>query len=98
MMYITLRKSYLERTMEEANKRAIKEYGEEDGVDRLLWDIDRESIKLKIEEGGVIHLLSDSQLAFITLSYKLNVDEQIKIVEQVVKRLHKIKSMLDALK
>lgn len=98
MVYLVLKKSYVERTMQEANDRAIDEMGEE-GKDSLMWSIDDSEDNLEeIEEDGSLDVVSDSEIGYIYISPKFSVSNEIELIESIVKRLNKFKSLMESMK
>lgn len=99
MVYLMLNKGYVERTMKEANEQAINELGEEDGKDTLMWDLNDSKDKLEeIGEDGSLSVVSASEIGSIDIYLKLSVSNDIDIIESIVKRLNKFKTMLESLK
>lgn len=95
-VYLSLNKSYIERTMQEANKRAIK--NDPDDKDSLLWFFDKEP-EIEIDESeNSLRLVLDDVVGYINVDAKLDINAQIKLVELAAKRLNKFKTMLESLK
>lgn len=95
-VYLSLNKSYIERTMQEANKRAIKNHP--DDTDSLMWHFDKEP-EIEIDESeNILRLIFDGPIGYINVDVVLDIDAQIKLVEIAAKRLNKFKSLLESLK
>lgn len=93
-----MNKSYVEKTMQKANKRAIDELsGEEKAEDTLLWQFDEEP-EISIEDGGIWLNSKDTPIGYISVDAVPDSDTQIELVEIVVKQLNKFKSLLESLK
>lgn len=98
-VYLSLSKSYVEKTLQKANERAIKELGEEDGKDTLRWDFDEDcSIEIDQDRNEIRLNSEQASIGYISLQGEPSIDEQIEIVELVVKRMNKFKNLLESLK
>jgi tagatose-1,6-bisphosphate aldolase len=97
MAYLCLDKDYVMKTMQEANKRAIEEYGEEDGKNLLLWDFDGD--KVDEIDGDEIELVNDcNPMGYISLTATIDIDAQMQLIQNAVNKLNKVKALLESLK
>ena len=97
-IYINLKKDFLTRTKQSANKKAIDELGEEEGINSLLYP--ELPAKVEIEEITEHSLLLSvsSELGFFSIDVELGQEELIELISIAVKKLNKFKGILESLK
>lgn len=95
---LSLDKTYVEKTMKEANKRGIERYsGEKKPENWLLWESDEEP-EVNIDlDNNLLRLSLSTTLGEIDLTADLTADIQISLLEMFVKRLNKIKALMESL-
>jgi len=105
-LWITLKKSFLDKTSAAANKRAIEEFrGEpkEEAKDTLYYNSadlnlnDEAQVEYKPDE-DTLEVRVDSDLGYFSYSIPLGLDIKISIIEGVTKQFNKVKSMLESAK
>ena len=98
MVYISLEKTALEKSIPEANKEAISEMGE-DGEDCCIWYLDDQETRIdEISEDGTLEVSSESELGYISFSIKLTEEDIITLTELLIKRLNKFRAVMQSLK
>jgi len=99
-MSLTLDKEFVKKTMEEANKRGMERYHGDENPERwLLWEFDEEpEIEIDLDNNLLRLSLNDTPIGEIDLSVDLTADVQIDLLEMFVKRLNKIKAVLESLR
>ena len=99
-MSLTLNKEFVQKTMEEANKRGIERYsGEKEPEKWLLWEFDDEpETEIDLNNNLLRLSLNDTPIGEIDLTADLTADIQISLLEMFVKRLNKFKTLLESLK
>lgn len=99
-MTLALDKEFVKKTMEEANKRGIERYsGEEKPEKWLLWESDDEpEVEIDLDNNLLRISLSGTPIGEMDLSADLTADIQISLLEMFVKRLNKIKTLMESLK
>ena len=97
---LSLDKAYVEKTMQEANKRGAERYhGDETPEKWLLWEFDdKPEVEIDLDNNLLRLNLDDTPIGEIDLTADLTADIQISLLEMFVKRLNKIKSVLESLK
>lgn len=95
-MYLSLDKSFLEKTMASANKDAITEFGD-DGKDLLLYkNLDDTNVEIEVTE-STINISFDNKLGFFSM--EIPTDEVMEdIVAMAIKKMNKIKALMETLK
>jgi len=97
-MDATLSKSFIEKTKEAANKRAIKQYDDEND-DGLLYEGLKHSVEeMTIEDNCIKVGIDVKDLGWINLDIPLTVEDLTDIIELSVKKLNKFKTALEVLK
>jgi len=97
-MYINIDSKFLDKNREKANKEAIANVGEEDGKDSLVFNLDKESIEsIEVDEDNLrVSIAND--LGYFGIDIPLNDFLMQNIISEVIKRMNKFKTMLEALK
>ncbi|MHA1852526.1 MAG: hypothetical protein ACTSUF_03355 [Candidatus Heimdallarchaeaceae archaeon] len=96
-MYVNLDKEFIERTKLKANKEAISEMGE-DGKNCLLYAELQEKIEsIEITENEII-IDVDTELGYFSLSIPIDTEFLEQLLSVVVKKMNKIKTLLETLK
>jgi len=97
-MYARIDKSYIDKHAEGARESAVKQFGEEDAGDDLLFeDVEMKSVEAEVEDEKIDFSL-DTEMGYISFEWSPDVDELIGIIELAVKKSNKIKTMLEAIK
>lgn len=99
-MSLTLDKKVLKKTMEEANKRGIERFHNEKNPENwLVWEFDDEpEVEIDLDKNLLRLSLYSTPIGEISLDSDLTVDIQISLLEMFVKRMNKIKAVLESLK
>ena len=98
-IYLDLNKDYIEKTMKDATELGKDEYADEQEENVAIWDIDDDETEIvEIGDDGTIEVRSTSKLGDVTIGFKLAPDDEIKLIEQLVKKLNKLKTTLESLK
>ena len=105
-VYLNFNKDILEKSLKEAELRAIERDGEEEGKGNALY----EDATLDIEEGPSYSIETDSidfsgtlkdgnsDLGYVSMNLKMDFDDIISLIEVYRKRLGKLKTVLEATK
>ncbi len=101
--YLTLRKDTLKSTQKKVNEEAIKEFGEEDGKDELYYpDLNWETNELYFEDGELFlsgeFFHNGKKLGYLSPTIPLGNDTIIEIIEYYIKKMEKVKAVLEATK
>lgn len=95
MVYLNLDKEFFEKNMKSMEQLAVDEL-EEDGKGRLRFD---EEINGEIEiNGDIITISVDSNIGFIDVDARLDEDDYIKLIENLTKKMNKLKNIMESLK
>lgn len=98
MTYINIDGKFFDSTREKARKDEIASSGEEDS-DSLLWEDLKEETRIEeINEDGSINLVYNSDLGYISLVAYLDDDDLVRLVNIAIKKMNKLKSVLESLK
>jgi hypothetical protein len=100
-MYINLNADFLEKTKANANKEAIAEMGEgeQEGKNKLLYPETKQDIVESIEiEYNKITIAISNELGWFDFTIPLDTNTLEQILSVVIKRMNKIKSILESLK
>jgi hypothetical protein len=91
-----------EETVSEASlKKALKEAKTtmgEDSTDHIWTDDETQITISEIEEDGTIHIQYSGKFGFIEMDVKLDPDNVIKMIEILVKKFNKLKTVYEGLK
>lgn len=98
-MYISLNKLFLEKTQEEANKEAIAELGN-DGKNLLIYsnNLSVRIDSLGIDDDGTISVTFTTNLGDFSVEIPLDNNTLELILSAVIKRMNKIKTLLESLR
>lgn len=103
-IYLNLDRKTLEETKEEAKKRDIEDCGEEDSTGykypNVSFDID--STELNDEtinfSGSMMDKLSGKDLGYLSIDFTPDLDLIIELIQAYMKKLGKLKTILEATK
>jgi len=97
-MYVQLDGSYLERTRAKANEEAISSVGEEEGKNQLMYpELKDEVSSFEIEENKISVSFSN-ELGYFSMEIPISLEDLEQIMSLTIKKLNKIKSLLESLK
>jgi len=97
-MYLNLNEAYLEKNKEKARELSISEVGEIDGKKQLTFNFDNETLEnLEIEDDH-IQADFDSPIGWISVRVPLDVGALEQLLEVVIRRMNKIKTLLQSVK
>ena len=97
-MYANMDDKFLVKTRKEASKQAIEEMGTEDGKDYLIYPELKDSIdNLEFEEGNISVMVSN-ELGCFSFDIPLDTLALEQILSIAIKKMNKIKTMLESLK
>jgi len=94
-LYIYLNKEYLDKTSKGANKRSLESGSYENDLLHDNLDFNIESIEV---ENGSMNICGNSDLGYISLDFNLDLDTAIDVIEFYMKKLGKLKTVLEATK
>lgn len=97
MAYINLEKEFLEKNKIEMEKLSISEIGE-DGKDCLRYDDDCIGHIDEINPDSISVTLEASKIGYISFDVKLDDDDYIQLIENAVKKMNKLKNIMESLK
>lgn len=99
MVYITINKDFLNKTKKEAEDKAIKEFGAEDGSNLFYYDVNDSDTRIdEITEDGKINVVNESPFGYISFNIKLEDEDYITLAGLIIKKLNKFKSVVESLK
>ncbi len=101
--YLTLNKDALKKTQKKANEEAIAELGEKDGKEELYYcDSVMDVEELYFEDGklycGGTVFSHGEELGYFSPQIKLGNDTIIEIIDYYMKKMEKVKAVLEATK
>lgn len=91
-LYIHINKDYFDKSKDLANK-ASKELDCKD----YLYDIDFKLDELNLE-GGKLFVCGETDLGYVSLDFEMDTETVIDIIEFYMKKLGKLKTILEATK
>ena len=94
-LYLHINKEYLNKTKKEANKKSKED--DEESKDYLWEDL---NFKLECIElnNGKLSVSGETDLGFIGLDFHLDMDIAIEVIKFYMKKLEKLKSVLESTK
>ena len=97
-VYLVLYPDVLDKERKEAEERAKAE-----GYEGLLWDYLELSIdEMRYEDGNIImdgsFYSNGKEFGYISISAPIDLELMVEIIQDYVKRLNKLKSVLEAVK
>jgi len=100
VVYLYLKTEEFDKQREAAKKRAIDAWGEEDGKDNLLWELQltyqlKESPEFK---DGKMTIGGETEIGYVSIDFELGLDIVVAIIEFYQKRLNKLKTVLEGVK
>lgn len=99
MVYMNLeKKEFSEEKIKEYHKEAISEIGDDGGKSSLLCVDNADVVVIDEIEDGEIHAHSESRFGYVSFDIKLDSDDMIELIEQIVKKMNKFKTLLESLK
>jgi len=94
-LYIHVNKEYLNKTKKEANKKSKED--DEESKD-YLW----EDLNFKLEcielDNGDLNVSGETDLGYISLDFHLDMDGAIEVIKFYMKKLEKLKAVLESTK
>ena len=95
MVYLNLDKEFLEKNEKDMEQLAIDENGE-DAKGNLRFD---EDIYGDIDiEGNIVSISVSTKAGFIDVDARLDEDDYIKLIENITKKMNKLKNIMESLK
>jgi hypothetical protein len=97
-IYVTMSKSWLEKNKAKAAKDYFERFPGEEAKERkdgLLFELEPERAEL---DDGEIHwdLMGPEGEPFVSVTYVMSTEDQVKLAELLIKRLNKAKSAIEA--
>lgn len=100
-IYLSVEKAWLEKNIEKAVKAYDKEFNENDKEEKGKWclfDIDTTKDEIRTEGGEIyLGLPSAGDGPYISIRYKLDPEDYIKLTELAIKRMNKAKALFETL-
>jgi hypothetical protein len=102
-IYLNLNKKELKETERLANQEAIdSDPNDEDKKGELLYELEWPSVESEFDDGN-IHLYGNAvfkgkDIGYLDITFKLDHDLVIEIIEAYTKKLNKVKAMLESTK
>jgi len=96
-MYVNLNEKFLERTKKKAKEKSISESGD-DGKDNLMYEEINENIVIDEITDEHILVSIDSDLGYISFEIPLTADVLEDLLGMVIKKMNKIKTLIESLK
>ena len=96
--YLSVDANELKQETPAANKRAIKDYGEDTNDLILLDNAVIEDDNLELTDSNEIEISGSTKLGYISVRSQVTDDFLLDMVELGVKRLNRLKTALEALK
>jgi hypothetical protein len=96
-MYTSLNEDFLNKTKAKAKEDSVAEYGD-DGKDKLLYaDLADKVIDMEITEDS-INIGFETDLGYFSVDIPLTAENWETLLTLMIKRMNKIKTMMEALK
>jgi hypothetical protein len=96
-MYVSLNKPFLVKTEKKAIEESIAQFGDE-GKNSLLYEgIKEDSMEIEVEDDEIVMDIHND-LGYFNISIPLNTDTLEQIISVVIRRMNKMKSLLESLK
>ena len=98
MVYLNLEaKEFTPEKIEQMKQKYKSEVKGED--DCLYWEADDTNTRIEdITEDGKLFAISETDIGYISFEVNLSLDDQIKLMELMVKRLNKFKTLMESVK
>ena len=96
-MYVNLDKQFLEKTKEEANKDAIADTGDEGKNELLYAELTDELENFEITDDEISVAFSN-KLGYFSVTIPIDADALEQLISVTIKRMNKIKTLLETLK
>ena len=97
-MYLNIDEKALEKTKEKARKDAISEMGEDSGKYSLLYDNTKDTIEETEIDDDKIKVSVSNDLGFFFIEIPIDTFLLEQILSFSIKKMNKIKSLLETLK
>lgn len=98
-MYVNLNEQFLEKTKEKARKESIESVGEEEGKHNLMYPETKEDEIHSLEiEDNQITIDIENELGYFSFTIPLDADTLEQLLTVVIKRMNKIKTLLESVK
>ena len=100
MVYISMDKEFVDMNLRNWNKKAIEEFGEEEGKEAYLFRDGSYGVIAEFddEKGELVIDVEDSKIGFMSIPVKLSINDYIDLIQLAVKKLNKFKNILESLK
>jgi len=99
-MYASIDLDFLNKNLEQAKKRSIEDLGEADGAKFAQFPdgtFRAEVCEFEVNDEN-ISISFDTELGFITVDIPMNVQIQEAVLSATIRKMNKIKSLLETLK
>jgi len=93
--YIHIEKDYFDKTKEQANKKSLEDSPESDNY---LWDNLNFSLDDINFDKGILNIGGETDLGYLNLDFDLGLDTVIDVIDFYMKKLGKLKTVLEATK
>lgn len=97
-MYVNINEQFLEKTKEEARKESIEVVGEEDGKHNLVYQETKDEIEELNIEDDKIEISFSNELGYFSFNIPLDTNALEQLLSVTIKRMNKIKTLLESLK
>ena len=100
-VYLDMDESIFEKEKKKAKERAREEFGS-DNTRSLFWDLNFSINELDYNESEITATGSvesgSFNLGYLTVVIPLDIDTIVKVIEDYVKRMNKVKNVLESVK
>lgn len=99
-MYASINKDWFLKNQQEAVEEAVKSYGEEEKNNLVFPELKDDFTvgEILLEDDGRIHVDLENKLGYFSIEIPIDDELEIALIEQGVKKLNKLKTILEATK
>lgn len=100
-MYASINKDWFLKNEKEALEESIANLGEEEGKNNLVFPELKDDFtvgEILLEDDGKIHVDLENKLGYFSIEIPIDDELEIALIEQGVKKLNKLKTILEATK